>query len=57
MLQLREFVDKKHYAFCKAEYEAAMHFKKTCGKPRDWYDRFLISFNKETASLFSAYVK
>lgn len=55
MIQLREFVQDQHYIFCKQEYDNSRRYLKTCGKPKDWYDRWLIDFHKETCSLFKKY--
>jgi len=55
MLQLREFVQEQHYIFCKQEYDTSRRFLKTCGKPKDWFDIYLIKHHKETCSFFKQY--
>ena len=51
----REFVGEEHYKYCVQEYDKAREFLKSCGKPEDWFDRFMISFNKETCKHFAGY--
>lgn len=42
-LTKRELSGDEYYRFCIVNYEAARYFLKTCGKPKDLYDRYLIA--------------
>jgi hypothetical protein len=52
---LRDFVGEEHYKFCRREFDISRQYLKNCGKPKDWYDLFLIKFHKETCQIFSKY--
>lgn len=55
MLSYRDFCGEEHYKWGKQEYDNARHYLKTCGKPKDDYDVWLIKFHKETEGLFQRY--
>ena len=52
MLTTKEFNGNEFHAFCQQEYDAARRFLKSCGKPQDACDRFLIEQAKLSASVF-----
>ena len=51
-LSKREFYGEDFYKFLISEFETSRVFLKNCGRPKDEYDRFLISEAKFTSSLF-----
>ena len=55
MITLREFVGEEFIILANREYSESRHYLKNCGKPKDWYDMWLIKFHKETCQLFSRY--
>lgn len=51
-LATKEFNGQEHHAFCQREYDEARRFLKTCGKPKDDVDRWLIEQAKISAKIF-----
>jgi len=56
MLTLREFAGDEYVNARRREYDESRNFLKTCGKPKDWYDIWLIKQAKFTAELTRRYV-
>jgi len=52
MLSTRDFNGDEYHAFCQQQYDNARRFLKTCGKPKDEIDRFLIEKHRMDASIF-----
>lgn len=52
ILTTKDFFDKDFYSFCQQQYDIARRFLKTCGKPEDDTDRFLIDKHKFDAAFF-----
>ena len=52
MLSTRDFNGIEYHAFCQQQYDAARKFLKTCGKPSDDVDRFLIEQARLDVSVF-----
>lgn len=55
-LKHREFYGEDFYRFILKSYEESRVFLKSCGKPKDDYDRFLIAEAKWTSSYFKAMI-
>lgn len=51
-LKHREFYGEDFYRFILKSYEESRVFLKTCGRPKDDYDKFLIAEAKWTSSYF-----
>ena len=49
---LIDFYEKEHFNWRLQQYQEARNFLKNCGKPKDDYDRFLISEAKVTQAMF-----
>jgi len=56
MLTLRELHGDAYVSWCRQQYDEGRHYLKNCGKPKDWYDIFLIKSNKATCDIFRRYV-
>lgn len=52
----KELVDPDFYKFCRQQYDEARRYLKSCGRPEDWYDIFLIREAKTTEEVFRNYV-
>jgi hypothetical protein len=54
ILTRREFYGDEHWKFCVEQYDKARNFLKSCGKPKDWYDKWLIQEARFTASFYAS---
>jgi len=52
MLTTKEFNGPENHAFCQQQYDEARRYLKSCGKPKDEIDRFLIEKHKVDAHVF-----
>ena len=52
MLTTRDFHGQEFFVYCQQQFDEARRFLKTCGKPKDEVDRFMIDHNKVTAKVF-----
>ena len=55
MISFREHVGDEYYIWGRKEFDNSRHYLKNCGKPKDWYDIFLIKFHRETCNLFKRF--
>lgn len=51
-MKKREFYGEDHYAWLQQTFDAARVYLKNCGKPKDEYDRWLISEAKWTCQAY-----
>lgn len=52
MLTTKEFNGPEFHAFCQREYDTARRFLKTCGKPKNSFDEFMIKKHRDDVSIF-----
>lgn len=52
MLSTKDFNGNEFHAYCQQQYDEARRFLKTCGKPKDDIDRFLIEKHRADVSIF-----
>lgn len=52
MLSTKDYHSAEFHAFCQQQYDNARRFLKTCGKPKDEIDRFLVEKHRADASIF-----
>jgi hypothetical protein len=56
MLTLREFGGDEYVNSCRKVYDESRYYLKNCGKPNDWYDKWLIQFHKFNCEINRRYV-
>ena len=56
MITLRALHGEAFVNDMRKVYDESRHYLKNCGKPKDWYDIWLINYHKSNCNLTRHYV-